>query len=391
MKKTVILSSLLLAATTAMAKVNPQKGYIITNHNDTIHGVIDYRGDSKNAYICMFRADEEQAFKKYIPQEIKGYRLADGGIYYITRTFPVNGEDKTFFAEFLLEGAISLFHHTEEGIDYFYFVDEEGKVSVVKDTHENDDRSKYRTLVEINRIKREGMNEGVQLFSKSPKTVDKLWESNCEPSRLMKLTKEYVEEFCPSSGECIEYWYNEKKSALVKTRFRIEAGILSGKFKLDEGGYRPKSSASAPQIGVGVDFLFPRFNKNISLQALVLLSHWDMKESRTRLDVTNPGYYKMKFTMGEFSIGPAYRFLSRSKVSPIIRGGLCTCYEFGGKEEHYNVELNSGLFGYYAGAGVDIDLRKYTLRLFANYEYRKNRYSTAYTISSVTVGAGFCF
>ena len=391
MKKTIILSSLLFVVTAVVAKVNPQKGYIITNHNDTIPGIIDYRGDSKNAYICMFRADEEQAFKKYTPQEIKGYRLADGGIYYITRTFPVNGEDKTFFAEFLLEGAISLFHHTEEGIDYFYFVDEEGKVSVVKDTHENDDRSKYRTLVEINRIKREGMNEGVQLFSKSPKTVDKLWESDCEPSRLMKLTKEYVEEFCPSSGECIEYWYNEKKSALVKTRFRIEAGMLSGKFKIEKADNRPNSSVSTPQIGVGVDFLFPRFNKNISMQALVQLSHWDMKEPRTGLNVTTPDYYKMKFTMGELSIGPAYRFFSRCKVSPIIRAGLLTCYEFGGKEEHYNVELNSGLFGYYAGAGVDIDLRKYTLRLFANYEYRKNRYSTAYTISSVTVGAGFCF
>lgn len=71
MKKTVILSSLLLVATAAVAKVNPQKGYIVTNHNDTIHGVIDYRGDSKNAYICMFRADEEQASRSTRPRRSK--------------------------------------------------------------------------------------------------------------------------------------------------------------------------------------------------------------------------------------------------------------------------------------------------------------------------------
>lgn len=45
----------------------------------------------------------------------------------------MDGKQKTFFAEYLLQGGVSLFHHTEYNNDYFYFVDENGKVAVMKD------------------------------------------------------------------------------------------------------------------------------------------------------------------------------------------------------------------------------------------------------------------
>ena len=393
MRKAIILSSLLLVATAAMAKVNLQEGYIITNENDTVYGVIDYRGDSKNAQVCKFRAEGEQAFKEYAPQQIKGYRLGGGGVYYVTRTVPVNGEDKTFFAEFLLEGGISLYHYKESGIDYFYFVDEEGKVSVVKDTHENDDRGTYQRLVDINKNKREGMNEGLQLFARSPKAVNKLWESNYVPSRLVQLTKEYDEEFCQSSGECIDYLQSEKKSALVKLRFRLEAGVVFGQFNYGSSyGYglsNHDNKITTPQIGAGFDFLFPRFNKNISLQALLLLSHWEMKMSKTRMEITIPDYYKQEFTMAEIAIGPCYRFFSRSKVSPVVRAGFSTWYGSNVKAEHLD-PFESASIGYYVGGGTDIDLGKHTLRVSANYEYRKNS-GWNFTTPAVTVNAGFCF
>lgn len=47
MKKTIIFILLSLAAMPIRlsAQVNPQKGYIITNEGDTIHGTIDYRSE----------------------------------------------------------------------------------------------------------------------------------------------------------------------------------------------------------------------------------------------------------------------------------------------------------------------------------------------------------
>jgi len=37
------------------AQVNPQKGYIITNDNDTIYGTIDYLTDARNVKECLFQ------------------------------------------------------------------------------------------------------------------------------------------------------------------------------------------------------------------------------------------------------------------------------------------------------------------------------------------------
>lgn len=55
---TIIIFSLLWAMVPIQmaAQVNPQKGYIITNEGDTIHGTIDYRSDVRNARECSFAA-----------------------------------------------------------------------------------------------------------------------------------------------------------------------------------------------------------------------------------------------------------------------------------------------------------------------------------------------
>ena len=58
MKKGIIFFLLSLAAMPMQlaAQVNPQKGYIITNGNDTIYGTIDYLTDARNGesqLLCL--------------------------------------------------------------------------------------------------------------------------------------------------------------------------------------------------------------------------------------------------------------------------------------------------------------------------------------------------
>ena len=118
----------------ANAQTNPKPGFVITNANDTIYGMIDYRSDAKNAYECLFMKDGDAKYRSYSPDELSGYRFTDNGIFYVTRTFPLEGKDKTFFAEFLLQGGVSLFRHKENDTDYYYMVDETGKVATVKNT-----------------------------------------------------------------------------------------------------------------------------------------------------------------------------------------------------------------------------------------------------------------
>lgn len=76
------------------AQVNPQKGYIITHENDTIYGSIDYLTDAHNAKSCLFQKAGENVYKSLSPADIKGYRLADDGIYYVSRQFSVSEDEE---------------------------------------------------------------------------------------------------------------------------------------------------------------------------------------------------------------------------------------------------------------------------------------------------------
>ena len=65
MKKAILF--LLLLATMPMqttAQVNPQKGYVITNGNDTVHGTIDYLTDARNAKACLFQKRGEEGLSR---------------------------------------------------------------------------------------------------------------------------------------------------------------------------------------------------------------------------------------------------------------------------------------------------------------------------------------
>ena len=102
---------LLFLATTPIwltAQVNPQKGYIITNGNDTIYGTIDYLTDARNVKECLFQKKGEKEYKSLSPTNIKGYRLADDGIFYVSRLFNDGERQELLFAEFLLQGGVSL-------------------------------------------------------------------------------------------------------------------------------------------------------------------------------------------------------------------------------------------------------------------------------------------
>ena len=105
MKRLLFISMLLLAMMPVQlaAQVNPQKGYIITNDNDTVYGTIDYLTDARNVKACLFQKNGEQGYRSLSPSDIKGYRLAGDGIYYVSRLFNGDERQELMFAEFLLQ------------------------------------------------------------------------------------------------------------------------------------------------------------------------------------------------------------------------------------------------------------------------------------------------
>ena len=145
MKKVIvfILMSLATMPMQLAAQVNPQKGYIITNSGDTIHGTIDYLTDARNVKECLFQRNGVSGYKSLSPADIKGYRLADDGIYYVSRLFNGSGRQELLFAEFLIQGGVSLYRYYYDDTNYYGFVDSDGKEVVIRDDKLNSDLSSY--------------------------------------------------------------------------------------------------------------------------------------------------------------------------------------------------------------------------------------------------------
>ena len=192
-RKRLFLMNLLLMAVAngAMAQQtgeprNPLKGYVITNTNDTIQGTIDYLTGKENAEACHFLKDGETTYRIYRPGEILGYRVNEGGAYYVSRTLPLDGKDSTFFAEYLLQGGVSLYRYEDEKRTLFYMVDGKGKVATIK----KEDYEKYKKE-EAARRKRNNLQEAAAIMYISPEATRDLWQKNITAANLVRTTRRY--------------------------------------------------------------------------------------------------------------------------------------------------------------------------------------------------------
>ena len=149
-----------------------------------------------------------------------------------------------------------------------------------------------------------------------------------------------------------------------------------------------------PQIGMGLDFLFPRSNKHWSVQVLALLSKWNLSKDFNEFDVDNLKCTgKLKYLDIEGQIGAAYSFMPESKFSPILRGGLSFDHPISLSSERLRafkyIDENwtsQRFYGYYVGAGIDIAVQKHVIRLSA--DYRWANLPGVITKSCISINAG---
>ena len=112
-KLVVIVIFLLSVSIQLSGQNNFRPGYYITWENDTIFGLIDYRGEVKNSGFCLFKKDETSEPKRFEPSEIQAYRFTDSK-YYISRTIHLKEQEKQVFLELCAQRLFLIldgFHH----------------------------------------------------------------------------------------------------------------------------------------------------------------------------------------------------------------------------------------------------------------------------------------
>lgn len=375
MKRIFIFVLLTISAIVTMAQTNPQKGYIITNDNDTVYGTIDYLTDARNAKVCLFQKKGESEYKSLSPSDIKGYRLAGDGIYYVSRLFTGGEKDELIFAEFLLHGGVSLYRYYYDYENYFGFVDSDGKEVIIRDDKLNEDMGNYNYKLQERRQKVQEVNS---LMNRDNTIANRLWKMDLKSHELTNLVKQYDEQYCANEGECVVFQYDKEKATTVSRRFYVGAGIVYASYGSPSNDYTDvyrvkhseyKYSGIAPTFFVGADIQFPRFSKNLYAQAELSYTPYRLKSSDVNTEGDHP---EMSIDELAARIGVRHVFSPDSRVKPFIMCGLNFSWCSGMKEKNVSFryktdddsQVSSNVYdanhgtemkiGVYLGAGVDI-------------------------------------
>lgn len=376
----------------AISKNTFQEGFIITNKQDTIRGLIDIK---ESSFInCCFKKLPNSPVEIFKPGEIIGYRISNGKFYtsmnlpikksykiiqyirFISQTadpddFVVDEskyEDSTtvvkhVFAEYLLNGAVKLYYFKDENKkDHYYIHTSNNQIQeLVKEIVESYSNGVI-TAVTTKPKYRETLL-GTLMDFKLAKEIERLTLNHYS---LIKISKKYHETIC-KNDECIIY-----KRDITPTTYNWaihlgyqhiqmpNTGLLTGKI------YETNLKPTAPPVRIGMDLIINNVlldNNNFGFR--ISLDYWYSKYVNNNYQsyIDRSKYAKLSFSTNNINmdLDGTYKFISKSRT-PFAEIGLSSCLTFGSKYqdidnswERFDTENNFGpLKGLKVGANCSL-------------------------------------
>lgn len=218
MKKIILLGLILLFnAIQLIAQSDFRNGYIINNQNDTIIGLIDYKGNKASAHKCTFRKSIKADNQIFTPKQIKGYRFIDSK-YYISKAVDLDNETKQIFLEYLIDGVVDIFYYRDNGEHYLVSDDSDKLHELVSEEKEILTNGK-----KYSKVSKKYLGVLKAAFKESPSINKRVDNISLTHKSLIKITRDYHTEVCSTEG-CIIY---EKKLPKIKNTFGVIIGMNS--------------------------------------------------------------------------------------------------------------------------------------------------------------------
>lgn len=228
-------------------------GYYINTNNDTVFGLINYKGNKANAKKCVFRETINSENQIFTPDQIIGFRFINSK-YYVSKSVYKENETEQLFLEYLLSGIVDLYYYRDE-IGEHYLVDNGNeKLYELKNEEKEIIISNTRYIKES----KEYINILKAIFKDSPEISNRVETIKLNHNSLINITHDYHNEVCKDE-ECIIY---EKKLPDIKSSFGLLVGINSisivETFTLSEHLYYLNNSNFGYSIFPSIGFYYKR-------------------------------------------------------------------------------------------------------------------------------------
>ncbi len=254
---------------TCFSQSDFRNGYYITWRNDTVQGLIDFRGEQKNSKFCIYKKDASSKSIKLSPEEIHAYRFVDNK-YYISKKINTSRGEEQVFVEFLLNGITNLYFFRDLE-NYLYLIEDEngGLLELFNETEtlyiEGKGEVNWNSNNHIRLLK--------VAFADCMEIQPQVDQAMLTHKSLIKLTRDYHNYVCEDE-QCIIY---EKKLPAIKVQLAPLVGIAISTLRFDREFYSRfmYDRNMNPSFGIQVNTILPRVNERISLQLDVLYNKND--------------------------------------------------------------------------------------------------------------------
>jgi outer membrane protein W len=299
------------------AQTNFIDGYIITNEQDTIYGMINFKTDKDNCNRCEFKSAPNVPVKTYLPGEIHAYRFSKVGKYYVSHPITIAHVERNVFLEFLVDGTMDLYYYLDGDKSYYFFENESNQlIALTKKADEFVSKTQY---------KEDNSYKGVlsYIFRDYPSIEKKINKLEFNRISMVKLTKEYHTLTCEAGQPCIEF-ENKYEEQYIDLRFNVYAGLVYIQYLFDQETMAEFYNATAytPTIGAQVMLTYPRITKNLSLVLDFSLTNLNLNTDYSGLFNYFPRNkrdydYSMQAQMFTGKLGFRYTYL-KGNIRPFV-------------------------------------------------------------------------
>jgi len=368
---------IIIPVTSILAQSNYKEGYIITTDKDTVNGLLDFRTDYTNSFVCKFKENEKATEKIYYPNDIDGFRFLNEGKYYVSRTVEIDSLQKTVFLEFLVQGLLNLYYFPE-GNGYYFFESQNGEmISITK---------KPEGIIDNSRITTDNKYKGIisYVFRDDLPLATQTSHIGFDRRSLIRYTNEYHNDMCESGEKCIIF-ENDYKKKFTKFDFSAYSGFEFNNVEIKNVNLSKMLSFS-PVIGAGLNICSPRLIKSVSMKFDASLSK--IAGACDYSDGLSYFQYSFSGMKSNYFIGLEYIY-HKGKIRPAFSTGFTYCYLFDLNfmfKQNYQISGNNIYFnntspGIKTELGMDYQVKsnryiilRFTYLLNKNYSYMNDTY-----------------
>lgn len=344
MKKyfTLLLAISGFAISPAIAQKDFREGYIVTLQQDTLKGLVNFKGDVKSTLECKYKSNPEAEEKTFKPEELTGYGFTDGKFYEAHKAkivsrkqdlagnfpeVPVNGHTDVNFMNVIVKGKASLYYLVDATSAPHYYLQKNNEalqeLVFIDDfitNKQTGNREIYQSRLYIGTLNYTFQN------CKNPDLKNKINNTAYKRSALSEVVLEYNK--CVAPAEITK----TTKRLKQKTNWGLIAGINRTSLEvntqlrpLNESKYSKYTGITG---GGSMDYFLPILNDKLSLHTSFL---YISKKYRGSYDVSEQSYrynhYDVDFSFSYLGLSPQLRYhFPANTLKPFVGAGLSLNY-----------------------------------------------------------------